>query len=113
MRQDLAALWSSSTTSKEQLVKQLENWCRRAEETIRSEFGSIDALINGAGGNKPVAISEAEAQHILRQVQEGVDRPRPSVVYDIGEEVKVTDGPRGHTVESGVISPALSSGQWC
>ncbi|HQX27772.1 MAG TPA: transcription termination/antitermination protein NusG [Alphaproteobacteria bacterium] len=47
----------------------------------------------GAGGNKPVAISEAEAQHILRQVQEGVDRPRPSVVYDIGEEVKVTDGP--------------------
>lgn len=47
----------------------------------------------GSGGNKPVAISEAEAQHILRQVQEGVDRPRPSVVYDIGEEVKVTDGP--------------------
>ena len=33
MRQDLAALWSSSTTSKEQLVKQLENWCRRAEES--------------------------------------------------------------------------------
>ncbi len=31
MRQDLAALWSSSTTSKEQLVKQLENWCQRAE----------------------------------------------------------------------------------
>ncbi len=47
----------------------------------------------GSGGNKPVAISDAEAQHILRQVQEGVDRPRPSVVYDIGEEVKVTDGP--------------------
>ncbi len=33
MRQELAALWSSSTTSKEQLVKQLENWCRRAEES--------------------------------------------------------------------------------
>ncbi len=33
MRQDLAALWSSSTTSKEQLLKQLENWCRRAEES--------------------------------------------------------------------------------
>ncbi len=47
----------------------------------------------GAGGNKPVAISEREAQRILTQVQEGVDRPRPSVVYDIGEEVKVTDGP--------------------
>jgi transcriptional antiterminator NusG len=47
----------------------------------------------GAGGNKPVAISETEAQRILKQVQEGVDRPRPSIVYDIGEEVKVTDGP--------------------
>ncbi len=47
----------------------------------------------GSGGNKPVAISNSEAQRILKQVQEGVDRPRPSVVYDIGEEVKVTDGP--------------------
>lgn len=47
----------------------------------------------GGGGNKPVPISEREAQQILRQVQEGVDRPRPSVVYDIGEEVKVVDGP--------------------
>lgn len=45
------------------------------------------------GGNRPVAISEAEATRIIKQVQEGVDRPRPSVVYDIGEEVKVTDGP--------------------
>ena len=47
----------------------------------------------GAGGNKPVAISEREAQRILKQVQEGVDSPRPSIVYDIGEEVKVIDGP--------------------
>ncbi len=44
-------------------------------------------------GNKPMPISEKEAQHILQQVQEGVDRPRPSVIYDIGEEVRVTDGP--------------------
>lgn len=47
----------------------------------------------GGGGNKPVPISEKEAQQILQQVQEGIERPRPSVVYDIGEEVKVTDGP--------------------
>lgn len=43
--------------------------------------------------NKPSPISESEAQHILQQVQEGVDRPRPSVTFDIGEEVKVADGP--------------------
>lgn len=47
----------------------------------------------GAGGNKPVPITETEAQRIIQQVQEGVDRPRPSVTYDIGEEVKVIDGP--------------------
>ncbi len=47
----------------------------------------------GAGGNKPVPITEREAQRILKQVQEGIDRPRPSVVYDVGEEIKVTDGP--------------------
>ncbi len=47
----------------------------------------------GGGGNKPMPISEREAQQLLQQVQEGVDRPRPSVTFDIGEEVKVTDGP--------------------
>lgn len=44
-------------------------------------------------GNKPSPISEKEAEAIIKQVQEGVDRPRPSVTFDIGEEVKVTDGP--------------------
>ena len=38
-------------------------------------------------------ITEREAQRIIKQVQEGIDRPRPSVVYDVGEEIKVTDGP--------------------
>jgi len=47
----------------------------------------------GGGGNKPVPISNAEAERIQKQIQEGIERPRPSVVYDIGEEVKVTDGP--------------------
>ena len=47
----------------------------------------------GAGGNKPVAISEKEAQRLLKQLQDGVGSPRPSVTFDIGEEVKVTEGP--------------------
>lgn len=47
----------------------------------------------GAGGNKPVPITEREAQNLIKQVQEGIDRPRPSVTYDVGEEVKVIDGP--------------------
>ncbi len=43
--------------------------------------------------NKPSPISEAEAQNILQQVQEGVNRPKPSVSFEIGEQVRVSDGP--------------------
>ena len=38
-------------------------------------------------------ITEAEAQRILNQVQEGVERPKPSVTFEIGEAVRVSDGP--------------------
>jgi transcription termination/antitermination protein NusG len=43
--------------------------------------------------NKPSPISEAEAQRILHQVQEGVERPKPSITFEIGEQVRVSDGP--------------------
>src|SRR5690606_6136382 len=43
--------------------------------------------------SRPVPITEAEAQHILQQVQEGVERPKPSISFDIGEQVRVSDGP--------------------
>ncbi|MEM8647719.1 MAG: transcription termination/antitermination protein NusG, partial [Pseudomonadota bacterium] len=43
--------------------------------------------------NKPVPISEDEANRILHQVQEGVERPRPTIAFEIGEQVRVSDGP--------------------
>ncbi len=43
--------------------------------------------------NKPIPISDDEAQRILQQVQEGVERPKPSVTFEIGEQVQVSDGP--------------------
>ncbi|MFK7902918.1 MAG: transcription termination/antitermination protein NusG [Nitratireductor sp.] len=43
--------------------------------------------------NKPMPITQREADRILNQVQEGVDRPKPSVSYDVGEQVRVSDGP--------------------
>ena len=46
----------------------------------------------GSGG-KPSPITEGEAQRILHQVKEGVERPKPSVTFDIGEQVRVSDGP--------------------
>ena len=43
--------------------------------------------------NKPMPISDAEAQRILHQVQEGIERPKPSVTFEVGEQVRVSDGP--------------------
>ncbi len=43
--------------------------------------------------NKPTPITESEAMRILNQVQEGVERPRPAVLFEVGEQVKVADGP--------------------
>ncbi|HVV94131.1 MAG TPA: transcription termination/antitermination protein NusG [Hyphomicrobiales bacterium] len=43
--------------------------------------------------NKPVPIPDSEAQRILRQVQEGIERPKPSVSFEVGEQVRVSDGP--------------------
>lgn len=45
------------------------------------------------GGGKPQAISETEALRIMNQVQEGVERPKPSITFEVGENVRVTDGP--------------------
>lgn len=44
--------------------------------------------------NKPAPIPESEAQRMLQQVQENVEKPRrPSVVYEVGEQVRVADCP--------------------
>ena len=43
--------------------------------------------------NKPMPISEVEANRILHQVQEGIERPKPSVSFEVGEQVRVSDGP--------------------
>jgi len=52
---------------------------------------------------KPMPISEGEAQRILSQVQEGIERPKPSITFEVGEQVKVADGPfasfQGHVEE--------------
>jgi transcriptional antiterminator NusG len=42
---------------------------------------------------RPSPITEHEAARIMRQVQEGIDRPKPSITFEIGEQVRVCDGP--------------------
>ena len=43
--------------------------------------------------NKAFPISDAEAMRILNQVKDGVERPKPSVTFEIGETVRVAEGP--------------------
>ncbi len=47
----------------------------------------------GGTSDKPAAISQKEADAILQRVQEGVDKPRPKVLFEPGEIVRITDGP--------------------
>ena len=47
----------------------------------------------GGTSDRPAPISEREADAILDRVQEGVDKPRPKVLFEPGQMVRVTDGP--------------------
>ena len=47
----------------------------------------------GADKSKPIPIPDREAEHILQQVQEGIERPKPSITFEVGEQVRVADGP--------------------
>jgi transcription termination/antitermination protein NusG len=47
----------------------------------------------GGSSDKPAPITDREAQAILNRVQEGVDKPRPKILFEPGEVVRVTEGP--------------------
>ena len=44
-------------------------------------------------GNKPMPVSEKEVQRIVGAIEVGVERPKPTITFEIGEQVRVTDGP--------------------
>ena len=51
----------------------------------------VTGFLGGKG--KPVPITNAEAERLIKQVSEGVERPRTTITFDIGEQVRVSDGP--------------------
>ena len=53
----------------------------------------VTGFLGGGRGNKPSPVSQAEVDRILKQVQEGIERPRPSISFEVGEQVRVSDGP--------------------
>ena len=62
-----------------------ESW-----QLVKSQ-SRVTGILGGKG--KPVPITDKEAKQLINQISEGIDRPRSSVVYEIGEEVRVSDGP--------------------
>ena len=56
---------------------------------------STDKVTGFVGGSamKPTPISQKEVQNILDQIQEGVEKPKPKVLFEPGEAVRVKDGP--------------------
>src|SRR5258707_1268471 len=53
----------------------------------------VTGFVGGAHGRKPPPISEKEVKNILQQMQEGVEKPKPKVLFEIGEAVRVREGP--------------------
>ena len=51
----------------------------------------VTGFLGGRG--RPTPITENEAARIMRQVQEGIERPKPSITFEVGEQVRVSDGP--------------------
>jgi transcriptional antiterminator NusG len=56
---------------------------------------SVPRVLGFIGGtaDKPAPITEREADEILSRVREGQDKPKPKVLFEVGEMVRVTDGP--------------------
>ncbi|RKZ93331.1 MAG: transcription termination/antitermination protein NusG [Candidatus Parabeggiatoa sp. nov. 1] len=56
---------------------------------------SVPKVMGFIGGTKeqPASLSDKEVQAILQRVQEGAEKPRPKVLFEVGEVVRVTDGP--------------------
>ena len=57
---------------------------------IKSQ-SKVTGFLGGKG--KPSAISEAEAKRLIDQISEGIERPRSNIIFEIGEEVRVSEGP--------------------
>jgi transcriptional antiterminator NusG len=51
----------------------------------------VTGFLGGKG--KPIPITNVEAERLIHQMSEGVERPRTTVTFDIGEQVRVSDGP--------------------
>ncbi len=53
----------------------------------------VNGFLGEASGKRPTAISDSEADYILNQIQEGLEKPKYAVTFEVGEQIRVLDGP--------------------
>jgi transcriptional antiterminator NusG len=75
-------------TDTEGKAPRIDDECWHLVKEVPKVLGFI-----GGTSDKPAAITDKEAMSILRRVEEGVDKPKPKVLFEPGEVVRVTDGP--------------------
>ena len=62
------------------------------ESDITKNTSKVTGFVGGSG-NRPAAISQAEVDKIMSQMAEGVEKPRPKTLFEVGEMVRVKEGP--------------------
>ena len=109
-RFDAAGMFGQILVPTEEVVEMREGKRRRSERKFFPGYVLVQMDMNeqswhvvkntpkvmgfvGGTSDKPAPISEQEAQTILGRVEEGAEKPRPKVVFERGEVVRVIDGP--------------------
>ena len=65
----------------------------RVQEVRNGRKYTSERLIEFLGNNNPVVLSEAEVASIMAQMEQGSEKPRPKIEFEIGEEIRVKNGP--------------------
>lgn len=109
-RSGLEHLFGDILVPTEEVVEMRDGQKRKSERKLYPGYVLVQMEMNGdswhlikdtpkvigfIGGTqeKPAPISEKEAAAILQRMQEGTEKPRPKVLFEVGEMVRVTDGP--------------------
>jgi transcriptional antiterminator NusG len=109
-RADMGDMFGEILVPTEEVVEMREGTKRRSERKFFPGYVLVQMEMNddtwhlvkdapkvmgfiGGTSDRPAPITEQEANSILQRVQEGVDKPRPKVLFEAGEVVRVTDGP--------------------
>ena len=109
-RSDISKMFGQILVATEEVVEMKEGQKRKSDRKFFPGYVLVEMQMDdeswhlvkncpkvmgfiGGRSDRPAPISKKEAQAILDRIQEGVEKPRPKVLFEVGEVVRVTDGP--------------------